>query len=66
MIHWKMSQSRLYKIPYGSLFNKVHGRHNKPPLNDSMVSVSKLYFTTDRKIYKSSTEENVTELLILG
>ena len=22
--------SRLHKIPYGSLFNKVHGKHNKP------------------------------------
>ena len=22
--------SRLHKIPYGSLFNKVYGKHNKP------------------------------------
>ena len=28
--------------------------------------ISKLYFAIDRKIYKSSTKEKVTELLILG
>ena len=29
-------------------------------------TISKLYFATDRKIYKSSTKENVKELLIPG